>query len=361
MGASQIARFWKTAIVDRVFLFCIITRVPKEESPLQAILLGILASLFFAVTFVLNRSMELGGGSWIWSASLRYFFMVPFLLFIVAYRRNLMPLLRDMASRPLTWLLWSTIGFGLFYAPMTFAATYGPAWLVAGTWQLTIVAGSLLVPLFYETVQTPEGPVTRRQQIPVKGLLMSLIILFGIALMQAQHAADGVTAAELALGILPVLVAAFAYPFGNRKMMTVLQGRFDVFQRVLGMTLASLPFWFLLSFYGLGTVGAPSGSQALQSLIVAISSGVIATILFFSATDRVKDSAPQLAAVEATQAGAVVFTMIGEVLVLNGNLPSGLSMLGIALVIIGMILHSYVSRPTQKTKLTRGASSGPQP
>lgn len=44
---------------------------------MKAILVGILASLFFAVTFVLNRAMELSGGSWYWSASLR------FLLFIV--------------------------------------------------------------------------------------------------------------------------------------------------------------------------------------------------------------------------------------------------------------------------------------
>ena len=31
------------------------------------ILLGILAALFFAVTFILNHAMELDGGSWLWS------------------------------------------------------------------------------------------------------------------------------------------------------------------------------------------------------------------------------------------------------------------------------------------------------
>ena len=41
--------------------------------------LGILGSFFFAFTFILNRSMNLGGGYWLWSASLRYLFMLPML------------------------------------------------------------------------------------------------------------------------------------------------------------------------------------------------------------------------------------------------------------------------------------------
>ncbi len=56
---------------------------------MKAIILGIVASIFFAFTFVLNRAMDLQGGSWIWSASFRCFFMVPLLLIIVMYRGNL--------------------------------------------------------------------------------------------------------------------------------------------------------------------------------------------------------------------------------------------------------------------------------
>ena len=36
---------------------------------MKAIAVGILASFFFAFTSVLNRAMDLEGGSWIWSAS----------------------------------------------------------------------------------------------------------------------------------------------------------------------------------------------------------------------------------------------------------------------------------------------------
>ena len=53
------------------------------------------------------------------------------------------------------------------------------------------------------------------------------------------------------------------------------------FQRVLGMTLASLPFWFLLSGYEVSTGGLPSSSQVFQCFIVAVSSGLIATVLFY--------------------------------------------------------------------------------
>jgi drug/metabolite transporter (DMT)-like permease len=236
---------------------------------LKPVLLGVLSAIFFAVTFILNRAMDLDGGNWIWSASLRYFFMVPFLLFIVMGRKNLTPLLVELKSRPVTWLLWSTIGFGLFYGPICFSAAYAPGWLIAATWQITIISGSLLAPLFHEMVLKERGVVEEKGKIPFKGLLMSLIILFGIILMQVEQA-NYLTDMELALGIIPVILATFAYPLGNRKMMDVCAGRLDVFQRVLGMTLASLPFWIILSIYGLFTIGPPSSNQTIQSGLVAI-------------------------------------------------------------------------------------------
>lgn len=108
--------------------------------------LGLLASLFFAVTFILNRSMELEGGSWVWSASLRFLFMIPFLVLIVLLRRGFKQVFIEIAARPLPWLGWSFVGFVLFYAPLTYAAAFGPGWLVAGAWQITIVAGVLIAP-----------------------------------------------------------------------------------------------------------------------------------------------------------------------------------------------------------------------
>jgi drug/metabolite transporter (DMT)-like permease len=314
---------------------------------MRPILLGILAAFFFSITFILNRSMELSGGSWIWSASLRYFFMVPFLLFIVLLRNNIQTLFTMMKKQLGSWILWSTIGFGLFYAPICVAAAYSPGWLIASSWQITIISGSLLAPLFFVIVETKSGLKKVRGKIPLKGLSMSMLILVGIILMQVESATSLSTSAAL-LGIIPVVIASFAYPLGNRKMMEICEGKLDVYQRVLGMTLASLPLWLVLSTYGLFTTGLPSKEQTLQSLIVAVSSGVIATILFFQATDLVRGNMQKLGAVEATQSMEVLFTVAGEMVLLSTPLPSIISWIGMFIIMLGMILHSYI---TQRGKI----------
>ncbi|MGD2198929.1 DMT family transporter [Lysinibacillus fusiformis] len=303
---------------------------------MKEIAIGIVASLFFAVTFILNHAMEMQGGSWLWSASLRYFFMLPFLLIIVFYRRGFSQLSNEIKAQPTAWLLWSFVGFVLFYAPLTYAAAFGPGWLVSGTWQFTIVAGVLLAPLFMTVIAGKKV----RQKIPFISLLISCVILVGILLIQIPQA-QSVSFKSLMLGILPVIVAAFAYPLGNRKMMDVCGGRIDTFQRVLGMTIASMPAWIIMAIYALFTVGLPSTGQLFQSLLVGISSGVIATILFFIATDRVKDHQGKLAAVEATQSTEILFVIIGEVILLGIPFPNSIALAGLGVIIVGMLLHSY--------------------
>ena len=310
---------------------------------LRPVLLGVCAAFFFAVTFVLNRSMELSGGSWIWSASLRYILMVPFLLVIVLARKNFKALWAEMKKHPAGWLLWSFTGFVLFYAPLCFSAAYAPGWLVAGTWQITILSGSLLAPFFFKTVETPKGLLKIREPIPFRGLRWSLVILLGVLMMQLEQAGR-ISFREMMLGVLPVIVATFAYPLGNRKMMELCEGRLDTFQRVLGMTLASLPFWFILSLYGLKASGPPSGNQIVQSGVVAVFSGVIATVLFFRATDLVRGDMQKLSLVEATQSLEVLFALFGEMAILPVAAPSLLSWFGIITVAAGMVLHSLMSR-----------------
>lgn len=312
---------------------------------LRPVLLGVCAAFFFAVTFVLNRSMELSGGSWIWSASLRYILMVPFLLVIVLARKNFKALWAEMKKHPAGWLLWSFTGFVLFYAPLCFSAAYAPGWLVAATWQITILSGSLLAPFFFKTVETPKGLLKIREPIPFRGLRWSLVILLGVLMMQLEQAGR-ISFREMILGVLPVIVATFAYPLGNRKMMELCEGRLDTFQRVLGMTLASLPFWFILSLYGLKASGSPSGNQIVQSGVVAVFSGVIATVLFFRATDLVRGDMQKLSLVEATQSLEVLFALFGEMAILPVAAPSLLSQFGILTVAAGMVLHSLMSRKT---------------
>nr|WP_239587175.1 multidrug resistance efflux transporter family protein [Bacillus ectoiniformans] len=299
--------------------------------------------MFFAVTFILNRSMELSGGSWMWSSSLRFFFMLPPLFLILLLRRRTMPVIKAIAKQPIQWFGWSFVGFVLFYAPLTFAAAYGPGWLIASTWQLTIVAGVLLGPLFYETIQTKNGLAEVRQQVSIKALFFSFLIFIGVVLIQWQEAQE-LTIQLLLASVLPVVIAAFAYPLGNRKMMEVCNEDLDTLQRVFGMTLASLPSWLTLSGIAFFKEGAPASDQILQSFIVAICSGVIATTLFFIATNRVRQQKERLAAVEATQSTQVLFVILGEFFLLSSPLPTGISLLGLAIVIVGMILHSFNSK-----------------
>lgn len=308
---------------------------------MKATAIGILAALFFSVTFILNRSMELEGGSWIWSASLRFIFMLPMLLIIVGYQKNVKPVILHIRKQPLEWILWSTVGFGLFYAPLAFATIYGPGWLVAATFQITIIAGSLLVPFLGKG---------EKQRIPMQSIFISLIILSGVFVMQMEHAAS-VPVKSVILCVIPLIVSAFSYPLGNRKMMQTVNGELNTFQRILGMTIASMPFWIVLSIYGLTTDGLPSSGQITQTFIVAVSSGIIATVLFFYATEMVHHDNQKLAAVEATQSGEVVFALLGELFFLHTALPSLLSFAGMGLVIVGMILHSVISALGNRKKM----------
>lgn len=300
---------------------------------MKAILIGLLAALFFSVTFVLNRFMELEGGSWVWSASLRFLFMLPILLVILCFQRNIKPVLKHIKENPIHWLIWSTVGFGLFYAPLTFATIYGPGWLVAATFQITIIAGSLLVPFL-------NGK--SKQRIPIRSIFISLIILAGVFIIQFEHASS-VSAMNVVLSMVPIVISAFAFPLGNRKMMILVNGELNTFQRILGMTICSMPFWIILSVYGFASHGAPGSNQILQTFVVAVSSGIIATVLFFYATELVQKDTQKLAGVEATQSGEVVFALFGEILILSAPMPSIISIFGIGLVILGMILHSVIS------------------
>lgn len=287
--------------------------------------MGLAASLFFSLTFVLNRSMDLGGGYWAWSGILRYAFMAPVLALLVPWNGGWRPLWDEVRRAPLRWWLWSTVGFGFFYAPLCWAASFGEGWLVAGLWQITIVAGTLLFP-------SRDGQ-TR------KTLAFSGLILAGVVLLQGGHALKADWGSTAAVAVL-VVVGAVSYPLGNRKAMALAEGRLTTVQRVTAMTVLSLPFWALLAGVSAVQGHLPGPSQTLQSLVVALSSGVVATLLFFRATDLVRGNPVKLGAVEATQAGEVVFSLGGEMVVLGAGWPDPWSLAGLVLVVAGMTVHS---------------------
>lgn len=303
----------------------------------KALILGILASFFFAFTFILNRSMHLSGGSWIWSASLRYLFTFPIIALITWRTHGFSHIHQVIAKNPRKWIIWSTVGFGFFYAPLSFAGDYGESWLIAASWQMTIVMGVLMAPLF-------------KSRIPIKNLFASGVILSGVFLLQT-HNITNLEVHTVSLTLLPILIAAIAYPLGNRKMMEVSKNEISTIERIYGMILCSLPFWFILSIFGVINVGAPSMAQTLQTFGSALFSGIIATLLFFKATDLVKSDQKQLAVIESTQSGEVLFTLLGGIVFLKDTPPDLLGIIGIFLIVFGMVLNSLLSSlPSRKAR-----------
>ena len=302
----------------------------------RAVPLALASALFFTLTYVLNRRAAVAGGHWAWTASLRYLLTLPMIAVAVGVRRGgVRPVLRAMRERPTPWLLWSGVGFVLFYVCMAWAAASGPSWLVAAGFQLTVVAGMLLAPFLYED---------DRRRVPRRALSVGMVIVAGIVLMQLGHFGGGLDAqAWLALGA--VAVSAFAYPLGNRRMLLHLEheGRqLDSLQRVFGMTLASLPLWLVIAGYAWWNAGPPPAEQVVLAAGVALSAGVIATVLFFEATARVQGDPVALGAVEAMQGAELIFSTVMGVSLLGEPWPTGWALAGAAVVILGLVAFAAV-------------------
>jgi drug/metabolite transporter (DMT)-like permease len=307
----------------------------------RTLFLGVLAALFFSSTFVLNRAMSLTGGHWAWTAALRYGHMLALLIAWLAASRQ-MAVLRGVwevfRANPLFWIFTGSVGFGVFYAPLCYSAGQVPGWVVAATWQSTILATPLVL-LFFG------------RQVPTRDLLFTGLIFLGIVLVNVEQAPQGATFSGALRGALPVFLAALAYPLGNQLAWEARRGgrRFvpHVTHPVLGnslglvllLSLGSLPFWIGLLL--VVRPAPPSGGQVLQTALVALLAGVVATGLFLHARNRARGSY-ELAAVDATQAMEVVFSLLGEMLVLGGAAPGPAGWLGIGLVTLGLAL--YVTR-----------------
>ena len=108
---------------------------------LAAVGLALLSALFFTMTYVLNRASATAGGHWAWVASLRYLITLPLMLPLMRVQGGTGPVLRAIAAHPGAWLRCAGIGFVLFYVMLSYAASSGPSWLVAGSFQFTVIAG----------------------------------------------------------------------------------------------------------------------------------------------------------------------------------------------------------------------------
>jgi len=302
---------------------------------LRLILIGLLAGLFFSSTFILNRVMSLEGGHWIWSASLRYGYMILFLVaWFLVFKgpAALFEVLRVFFRNWIFWTLAGSVGFGLFYALICYSADHAPGWVVATTWQFTIIA-TLFVLLFFG------------RRFPMKTWFFSTLVFGGVLIVNLGQA-EKTGLVELAAGAIPVLIAAFCYPLGNQMVWEATNGNRrlpDVNSpvletpsaRVLLMSLGSLPLWGIL--IAVTTPAPPSSGQLFNTALVALFSGVAATSLFLQARNLSK-TAGELAAVDATQSSEVIFALLGEIVIIGAALPDIFSVFGILITCAGITL-----------------------
>jgi len=307
----------------------------------KALLLGLLSAVFFSATYILNKSMALAGGDFLWSASLRYILTLPMIIIIAFLSKGGKTLAKALWRDPKPWFIWGTVGFGFFYLFLTAAASISPAWLVAGTFQTTIIAGLLISPFIY---------TDHRKFIPKKALVATSVILLGILLSQFAEA-NNAPLSDIFLGAILIIISATLFPLGNRKIMLYQEKehiKLNAIQRVAGMTIGSMPLWIIVSFFAYKRSGFPNSEMIFQSGMVALFSGIVATILFFKATSMVNNQPTALGAVEATQSFEIIITLLIEVLFLNGALPSVYGFVGIMLIVLGMIYYSKASSSSGK-------------
>ena len=316
---------------------------------LRLILLGILSGAFFSTTFVLNELMSVEGGHWLYSATLRYFFMIIFLVFILIYQGGFKRLFEIYELYILNykfWIISGTVGFGFFYALICFAADFSPSWVIAASWQFTVVA-TLFVLLYFG------------KSFPKKIWVFSLIIFIGVCLVNMSHI-DKFDLSSLIYGGIPVLIASFCYPLGNQlvwesqngsnKMVPHIKSDLlkNAFNKVMLLSIGSIPFWIVLLIFI--QPAAPSQSQVLNTALVALFSGVLATTIFLYARSLATQT-NELAAIDATQASEVIFTIIGGYLLFGNISINTISLFGLVLIILGLFLFiKYQNKTEEKCK-----------
>jgi hypothetical protein len=106
------------------------------------------------------------------------------------------------------------------------------------------------------------------------------------------------------------------------------------------MTMGSIPLWILLSLISMPPPLLKS--QIINTGIVAISSGIIATSISYKERKSTK-SPYEISAVDAAQSGEVISSLVARILLLHGTLPELTGSIGIVIIVVGIV--GYSMRP----------------
>jgi drug/metabolite transporter (DMT)-like permease len=306
----------------------------------KTILLALLSTVFLSMGLIVNSLNAYHGGSWAWTASLRYLLLLPILTVIVSIRKKLKDLLMVLRKMPVVFLMWGCIGFGGYYALLSFAITGAPGWLVTAGFMTTIVAGVLLSPFI---------DPTQRSVISKKAVMLSCLLLISLFLMQLDRFTQLNDMRQFFLSMTLSLVAAFLWPLGNRKLLyhlDVREVKLDPMQRVLGMTIGSLPVQLALAIYGYISSGPPSALQLQSSLVAVVFSGILGSILFYKAMQLAGKHPILLLTVEATQVTGVLFTLLAEIIIKGAKWPGIFASLGFLIMFTALAIYIRLSHQT---------------
>lgn len=311
----------------------------KEDTIYKQILLyGFLASVFFSSTFAINKFLNIDtDGHWFWTAALRYIYVFVLLNIIIIIRNNLDSLKKTYScffNNFLFWLLAGGIGFGVFYMCLCYAASYSDGWVLASSWQTTILFTPLVLYIFGEKVNK-------------KGILHLFFMFVGVIFINS-YAFDSFNL-KLANSIIPILLASFAYPFGNTLCKYASQGRYKnlsvsnfkvsrkPINQILLMVLGALP---LIGFTGfIVQPKAPTEEQLSYIVIVALLSGVIATYFLFKARNLAKKDPNALAFADGTQALESPLALFWGYFCFKETFPNYIGLIGLMLLTISMYMY----------------------
>jgi len=311
--------------------------------------LALLSSAFLSAGMIVNSLNAFNGASWAWTAALRYLLALPVLFIIVTFRGGLKSLMIVIKKIPLTFIIWGCLGFGIYYALLSYGVSIAPGWLVTAAFMTTVLAGIILAPLIYDD---------HRAQVSKKAVILSLALVLSLALMQLDRIKNienvGLALASAAMAV----VAAFLWPLGNRKMLLKLEKAeivLDPMQRVLGMSIGSIPILLVLSVYGFCSSGMPTTTQLETSFLAVLLAGVIGSVLFFKAMQLAGKDYFTLLTVEALQATSVLFTLFGEMVFKHSAWPGFYGTIGF--IFMGLILaaYGYISFKANRNLPWRGA------
>jgi len=308
----------------------------------EIIIYGITAAFFFSSTFAINRWLN-EVGHWYWTATLRYIYVFIFLslILVFCYRWNFYKeTIKCFYTFRYFWFFAGGIGFGVFYLLLCFAASYSAGWVLATTWQITILMSPLVILLL-------------GSKVPFRGISYLIIMFLGILLVNHEEFLS-FSLIDLK-SVIPISIAAFCYPFGNTLCKYASEGKFgkfridkfsvakNVFSQMIMMTLGAAPILIICGIFV--SPPPPTINQLYYTAIIGLFTGVIATALLYIARQQSKNNPFALAAADGTQAGEPPLALFWEHALFNQVLPSITSISGLAFVIIG-ILFFYKSNVT---------------